>query len=79
MNKTIKTLRGDELDLREHRFTTQEELLAFVLKECERYNTWAPTCIPDVLIMTPEQRKLLPVGYDIVRSPYNVMEISVEN
>lgn len=75
--KTFKNGRGsDVLDLTEYEFTDQEQLLRAVDDNCRRYSKFAPDLIPDRLLLTSEQRALLPEG-NFLTTPFNIMEIEV--
>lgn len=76
--KTIKTKLGDVLDLRDVELNTIKDIVDVVLEVSEHYHTWDPSCIPDIVRLSPEQRSLFPKDIYVMRGPHNVMEIISE-
>lgn len=67
-----------ELDLSFRHYDTLQALVADVLASIERVATWEPQKMPAAVVVSKEQRRLMPLEMEMMISPINVMEIIVD-
>lgn len=76
--KTVETKAGHVLDLSEYEFNSVQDIVTTVMQTCEKYHVWGPSHLPDIVILSKEQRVMFPENVWLMTSPYNVMEMFTE-